>query len=160
MNASTSAPGSSGARRQATRNSRPAFSSCLTFPRCMSAGASQRGRRPDPAEQHVHRAVPQQVHVIDRVRARGHPGDQARDLQMRVHAAFAAWPDGSATRPASGTVREGHHRDQPGVRHEIRVVERCVRLRQAMQQSHLTGSSRTRRRKRETLIVASHGFDS
>ena len=38
-----------------------------------------------------------------------------------------------------GPVREGHDRDQPGVRHEIRVVERCVRLRLVMQQSQLTG---------------------
>ena len=39
----------------------------------------QRGRRPDPAEQHPHRAVTQQAHVIDAVRARGHPRDQAPD---------------------------------------------------------------------------------
>jgi hypothetical protein len=33
---------------------------------------------------------------------------------------------------------ERHHRHRAGVRHEIRVGERCVRLRQAMQQSHVT----------------------
>jgi hypothetical protein len=51
---------------------------------------SQRGRGADPAEQGIHRAVPQQVHVVDRIRARGHPGDQARDFQVRVDAALAA----------------------------------------------------------------------
>ena len=54
---------------------------------------TERGRGADPAEQPVHRAVPQHVHVIDRIRARGHPGDQARDLQMRVDAALAARRD-------------------------------------------------------------------
>jgi hypothetical protein len=34
---------------------------------------SERARRPDPGEQIRHRAVAQQVHVIDRVSARGHP---------------------------------------------------------------------------------------
>ncbi len=29
-----------------------------------------------------------------------------------------------------GAVRQGHHRDQPGPRHEIRVIKRCVRPRQ------------------------------
>ena len=38
-----------------------------------------------------------------------------------------------------GPLRQCHHRDQPGPRHEIRVVKRCVRPGQAMQQSHLTG---------------------
>ena len=101
---------------------------------------AQRGRRPDAAEQRAHRAVPQQVHVIDGVRARRHPGDQARDLQVRVDPAFPARPDVLRDQIAEpGALRQGHHRDQPGVRHEIRVVERCVRLRQAMQQSHLQG---------------------
>jgi hypothetical protein len=59
----------------------------------MSAGASQRGRRPDPAEQVGHRTMAQQIHVIDTVRARGHARDQARDLQLRVDPARAARPD-------------------------------------------------------------------
>jgi len=41
---------------------------------------------PNPAEQPVHPAVPQQVHVIDAVRASDHPRDQTRDLQVRVRA--------------------------------------------------------------------------
>ena len=54
---------------------------------------SQRGRRADPAEQRRHRAVPQQVHVIDAVRPGDHPGGQAGHLQVRVHPAPAADPD-------------------------------------------------------------------
>jgi hypothetical protein len=37
----------------------------------------------------------------------------------------------------AGCAEEGHHRDQAGGRHEIRVVERRAGLRQAMQQLHL-----------------------
>jgi hypothetical protein len=101
---------------------------------------TERRRGADPAEQDVHRTVPQHVHVIDRIRARGHPSSQARDLQMRVDAALAARRDvlRDQVRQA-GTLGERHHRHQAGVRHEIRVVKRCVRLRQAMQQSHLRG---------------------
>ena len=39
-------------------------------------------------------------------------------------------PAGHARRP--GPLREGHHRDQPGPRHQIRVIERCVRPCRAM----------------------------
>jgi len=37
-----------------------------------------------------HGAATQQAHVIDAVRARRHPGDQARHLQMRADSAFPA----------------------------------------------------------------------
>ena len=36
-------------------------------------------------------------------------------------------------------LRQRHHRDQPGPRHEIRVIKRRAGLRQPMQQSHLRG---------------------
>ena len=142
MNARVSAPGSSGAcRASSARNSRPAFSSWADVaPGIRAQVRTQRRRGADPAEQGVHRAVPQHVHVIDAVRARGHPGDQARDLQVRVDAALAGRRDVLRDQLAEpGALRQGHHRDQPGVRHEIRVIERCVRLREAMQQSHLQG---------------------
>ena len=109
-------------------------------PRIAAQVRTQGGRRLNPAEQVRHRTMPQQVHVIDAVRPGRHPSDQARDLQMRVHPAFAARPDmlrDQISQP--GALRQGHHRDQPGPRHEIRVIKRCVRLRQAMQQSGLTG---------------------
>ena len=101
---------------------------------------SQRRRGADPAEQGAHRAVPQQAHVIDRVRPGGHPGDQAPDLQMRVDAALAARRDvlrDQVRQP--GPLSKGHHRDQADVRHEIQVIERRVRPCEAMQQSHLRG---------------------
>ena len=41
---------------------------------------------------------------------------------------------------------QGHHRDQPGMRHEIPVVKPRVNLRQLMQQSHLRGVLPARRR--------------
>jgi len=50
-------------------------------------GAQERSERrgsPDPGEQAAHRAVPQQVRVVDRVRAGAHPRDQGRDLQVGV----------------------------------------------------------------------------
>jgi hypothetical protein len=102
---------------------------------------AQRGRRPDAAEQGAHRAVPQQLHVIDAVRARGHARDQARHLDRRVDPAFPTRPDMLRDQlPEPGALRQRHHRHQASLRHEIRVVERCVRPRQAMQQSHLTGA--------------------
>ena len=101
---------------------------------------AQRGRCPDPAEQHSHGPVPQQVHVIDAVRPADHPRDQARNLHMSVGPARAAGPD--LIRDELGEpspLRECHDRDQARPRHEIRVIKRCVSPGQAMQQSHLTG---------------------
>jgi hypothetical protein len=100
----------------------------------------QRGRGPDAAEHLWHGAVPQDIHVIDAVRPGGHPRDQAGDLQVRVHAGPAGNPDVLA-----GQVRQaaapgqGHHRDQAGPRHEIRVIKRCVRPGGIMRQLHLRG---------------------
>ena len=101
---------------------------------------AERGRGADPAEQPVHRAVPQQAHVVDRVGARGHAGRQAGDLQARVRAAVAVRADvrrGQVVQP--GTLGEGGQRDQAGVRHQVRVVKRRARFRERMQQSHLRG---------------------
>ena len=96
---------------------------------------AERGRRPDAAEQGAHRAVPQQVHVIDRIGPGGHPGDQARDFHLSVDPALAARPDVLRDQLAEpGALRQGHYRDQAGVRHQIRVIERYVRPRQGMQQ--------------------------
>ena len=73
---------------------------------------AQRGRGADPAEQDVHRAVPQQVHVIDAVGARGHARDQARDFQVRVDPALAARRDvlrdqARRARPAAASAITG-----------------------------------------------------
>jgi hypothetical protein len=101
---------------------------------------AKRGRRADAAEQGIHRAVPQHVHVLDRVRADRHARDRARHLQVRVDAALAARADvlrDQFLQP--GALSQGHHRDQPGVRHEMRVIERRAGLRQGMQKLHLQG---------------------
>jgi hypothetical protein len=50
---------------------------------------AQRGRGPDLGEQIRHRAMAQQVHVVDCVRVRGHRGDQA--------GIFASWPNAQIT---------------------------------------------------------------
>jgi hypothetical protein len=84
--------------------------------------------------------VPQHAHVIDAVRAGRHARDQARHFQVRVHPAGPAGADvlRDQVRQA-GALGEDHHRDQPGVRHEIRVIERGARPREGMQQLHLQG---------------------
>jgi hypothetical protein len=75
--------------------------------------------------------------------------DQAQDFQLRVDTALATGPNvlrDKARQP--GALGQGHHRHQVGVRHEIRVVERCVRLREGMltrpETPYLTGGSRLR----------------
>src|SRR5262249_141577 len=60
---------------------------------------------------------------------------------LRVHPARPADPDMlssqiSQARPLS----HSHRRDQPGPRHQMRVIKRRGDLRQLMQQSHLTGA--------------------
>ena len=82
---------------------------------------AQRRRRPHPAEQAVHPAVPQQIHVFDRVRAGDHPGHQRRHLQMRVRRRHAQLPGDEPGRIAR--LGQHHHRLQPSTRHQIRVVE-------------------------------------
>jgi len=100
----------------------------------------ERGRGAHPGEQHVHRPVPQQAHVIDRVGTRGHARDQAADLQGRVHPALPARPDvpGEQFRKAR-TLREGRHGHQAAVRDEVRVIEHGTGPREGMRQSHLRG---------------------
>ena len=74
------------------------------------------------------------------LRPAGHPRHQAGDLDRRVHPAVTPGPDmipGQVRQP--GPLRQRHHRDQPAMRHEIRVIKRCVRPGQVMRQSHLPG---------------------
>jgi hypothetical protein len=68
--------------------------------------------------------VPQQVQVIDAAGPAGHPGDQARDLRLRVHAAPMTDPHvpaGHLAQPC--TLRQGHHRHQARPGHQIRVIK-------------------------------------
>jgi hypothetical protein len=79
-------------------------------------------------KQHIHRAVPQQVHVLDAVRAADHPGDQAGNLQLGVDPARGARPDLICDQPGqAGSLGPRHDRDQPGPRHQIRGIKGCVR---------------------------------
>ena len=126
MNASVPAPGSSGACRASSDQELPARLLQLAHvaPGIGAQVRAQRGRGADAAEQRAHRAVPQQVHVIDAVRPGGHPGDQARHLQVRVDPAFAARPDvlrdqvrqpgalapGPSPGPARRATRDSGHR--------------------------------------------------
>ncbi len=101
---------------------------------------AERRRGADAAEQRAHRAVPQHVHVIDAVRARRHARDQGRTFRRAFTPQSPAGRTCSATSsPRPGALREGHHRDEPGVRHQMRVIERRDGLRQGVQQSHLRG---------------------
>jgi len=91
-----------------------------------------------PGEQPVHAAVAQHRHVIDAVRTRDHPRDQAGDLHRSV----------APTRPSDphvpgdqllkpGPLREAQDRCQARARHEIGVIETC---RDAVTDSHLPGA--------------------
>ena len=107
----------------------------------------QRGRRPQAAEHIPQGAMAQQAHVLDAVRPGGHPGHQAGHLEIGVHPARPGDPHLLTSQVTQARpLREGHHRDQPGLRHEMRVVKRRVNLRKLMQQSHLRGVLPARRR--------------
>jgi hypothetical protein len=77
-----------------------------------------------PVNSPSHRAMPQQVHVIDRVGTGNHPCDQAWNLQVRVDATGLAQVDVVPDEPLqTRSLRELQHRCQAGARHEIRVIE-------------------------------------
>jgi len=82
--------------------------------------------------------VPQQRHVLDRVRAGDHPRDQSRDLQLRVHAAGSADVDVPGDQLAQpGAISELQDRRQARARHEIRIIEDGC---EAVAHSHLPGA--------------------
>jgi hypothetical protein len=77
-----------------------------------------------PANSRPIAAMAQQVHVIDRVRAGDHPGDQRRHLQIGVRPTRRIDPDLPRHQLVqTAPLRQRQHRAQPGARHEIRVVE-------------------------------------
>ncbi len=85
---------------------------------------TQRRRRPDPVEQAAHPAMPQQVHIGDRVRPGDHPGHQRRNLQpSRVPGPARNRQLTISQRPKSGPLGQPQRRDQPGTRHQIRIIE-------------------------------------
>ena len=99
----------------------------------------ERGRGADPGEHRPHRAVPQEIHVVDRIGARGHAGDQARDLGCRVRAAGPAGPHAGEQVRQPGAPGKGHQRGQAGVRQQVRVIEHGTCFPAAMRQLHLRG---------------------
>jgi hypothetical protein len=77
--------------------------------------------------------VAQQIHVIDRVSAGSHPGDQAAGLHIRARP--GPGPDlhmPADQRAKPGPLRQSHHRDQPGTRHQIRIIEQRRDLRRVV----------------------------
>jgi Phage integrase, N-terminal SAM-like domain len=75
---------------------------------------AERRRGADPAEHRCHRAVLQQIHVIDRIGASGHPGGQARDPQPRIRALVPVRADvrlGEIVQPSA--LDDGRQRIRP-----------------------------------------------
>jgi hypothetical protein len=67
-----------------------------------------------PVEQSTYPAVPQQIHVVDRVRPADHPGDQREDLRGGVGPGLRRdrQPlDQQGRQPTA--VRQRHHRTSP-----------------------------------------------
>ena len=84
----------------------------------------QRRRRVRPGEDPAHPTVPQQRHVVDAVGASDHPRDQRGDLQPSVGALVTRHAQMLIRKaPQPRPISQGQGRNQPGGRHEIRVIE-------------------------------------
>jgi hypothetical protein len=148
-NASTSLPGSSGARRASSASScRSTASSWRTFPQEYERRREPSvDRRADPAEQHVYGPVPRRVHVLDAVRPAGHPGYPAADLRRYVDPhglpgrTCSAASSVSPARCASAMTGTSPARDTRSGSKDARVLPRACSNRT------YTVSSRTRRQK-------------
>jgi hypothetical protein len=122
--------------------SRPAPSP-VSAPASAARGGLPPGRPLDQPHAAAHDVEP-----VDREAFVGKPTDGALDRLVVIELGHGV-PGGadriqyrtcSATRPASpARPARAITGTKAGVRHEIRVVERCARPRQAMQQSHLPG---------------------
>jgi hypothetical protein len=89
-------------------------------------------------EQFARSAVAQDPHVIDAVRAGGHPCDQGRDLQPGIRAVILRQLHVLVDQVAeAGVGGQAHDRDQRGDRHEIRIIERAGNRRPGMENLHL-----------------------
>jgi hypothetical protein len=79
---------------------------------------------PDTGEQPAHRAVPQQAHILEAVRAGDHPRDQRGDLQVRVPATGLVDPHMLADQVLqAGALGELQDRRETCARHEVGVIE-------------------------------------
>lgn len=84
----------------------------------------QRRGREGVLENPAHPAVAEQGHVIDAVRTRDHPGHQRTDLQARVRALVGRDAQVLAAQHSQTCrITQSEHGNQPGRRHQIRVIE-------------------------------------
>ncbi|WP_374120009.1 hypothetical protein [Streptomyces sp. LS1784] len=81
-----------------------------------------------PAEQSAHRAVPEPVGVVDRVGPGAHRRDQRHHVRGRIGSGTAAVVFNAQPLTDQGgqpdVLGQADHRDQPGIRDQIRLVER------------------------------------
>ena len=99
----------------------------------------ERGRGADPGEQRLHRAVPQEIHVVDAVRPAAMPPIRHATFGRRVRRRTARR---AARPPADPAARRGRRGPSagPGRRAEqVRVIEHGTRFTKAVRQSHLRG---------------------
>jgi hypothetical protein len=88
---------------------------------------AQGGWGTDTPEQGRHPTVPQDVQVIDAVRTRDHASHDAHHLRVRPGARTVLRPPQlhllghQPRKPAP--LGQPHHRDQPGVRDQIHLIE-------------------------------------
>ena len=75
-------------------------------------------------EDGAHRAVAQQGHVGDAVRAGDHAGDQGTDLRPGMRPLVGGHAELAISQRSQATsLSQSGHRNQPGARHQIRVIE-------------------------------------
>jgi len=102
---------------------------------------AQRGRRVHPTEQPVRPARADHVQVADAVRAGQQPADDRRQLRCRVGRTGS---DHLAGEPhmlvqqfrQAGLLGQFQHRDKPGARHQIHVIEHGGAAVPSMRQFH------------------------
>jgi hypothetical protein len=84
----------------------------------------ERRRRIDVGEQPGHAAVPQQVHVLDAVRASDHARDQSGHLRPGMRTTVARHRQMLVHQMAqTGPVGQREHRHQPSRGHQTWIVE-------------------------------------
>ena len=132
-NTSTASRTNKRSRPRSPRNPRPAKEAVSSNDHLRSIGElaqqlAKGGRGVDPAEQSGHPTSADHVEIIDAVRAAGHPRDYRGQLPRRVHPGRG---DSRGLEPdplpdqlrQTGPLRQTHHRDQAGARHQMLVVE-------------------------------------
>jgi len=112
----------------------------------------QRRRCPDPTEQPLHRAVAQQVQVIDTVRASDHPRDDRRHFHLREHPTRPAGEPDMLTHQLvqAGAFRHPQDREQTRARHKTRIIKHRDDF---MADSHLPGALQFSRKDPSTRSI-------